>query len=307
MHYLTDDEILREPIIVVGAGRSGMNFLGDAIAQHPELAVAHEPRLIWKSGNDRRSDALRPEDATPAIIADIRSRFAQIVRKKGRSRLVDVTPGNSVRLGFVNRVFPDCKFVHFIRDGVDNVLSMRRFYAVVARTMRLNTPKLRDSALVRRTREVRLRQIPSAAVEVLRHLAPHWLLSIVGPPVVGVRIPGITAMRREMDLLDVCFLQWRTSVESACLFGRTLPHGRYIECRIETFNEGDLYSIHRFCGLETPIEAAEYVRSKFDPTRIGPALQDCFPAELDRLQRMVRPVMDWVEAAPGHHANATAA
>ena len=29
-----DDDLMKKPVIVVGAGRSGMNFLGDAIAQH---------------------------------------------------------------------------------------------------------------------------------------------------------------------------------------------------------------------------------------------------------------------------------
>ena len=94
----SDDELLAKPIIVVGAGRSGMNFLGDTIAQHGSLAVATQPRLIWKHGNDSKSDALRAEDARPEVIAHIRSRFATLVRQQGKDRLIDVTPGNSVRL-----------------------------------------------------------------------------------------------------------------------------------------------------------------------------------------------------------------
>ena len=299
-----DDELLQKPIIVVGAGRSGMNFLGDAIAQHPRLAVAHEPRLIWKAGNDRISDALRPHHARPEVIADIRSRFANVVRKAGKERYIDVTPGNSVRLGFVNQVFPDCQFVHFIRDGVDNVLSMRRFYGVVARSLRSNTPKLRDSFVARRAKEMRLKQVPYMAMEAVRHLAPHWLLPFVGPPVVGVRLPAMSAMRREMDLLDICFMQWRSSVEWACQFGRSLPPGRYMECRIETFCEDDVRRIYEFLGLDLPPEALEFVRKNFEPGRIGPAMQDCFPEELERLKAMVAPTMRWIES---YNPNAAAA
>ncbi|BBO31227.1 sulfotransferase family protein [Lacipirellula parvula] len=301
----SDNELLQQPIIVVGAGRSGMNFLGDAIAQHPRLAVAHEPRLIWKHGNDRLSDALQARHARPEVIADIRARFASVVRKAGKERYIDVTPGNSVRLPFVDRVFPDCRFVHFIRDGVDNVLSMRRFYGVVARSLRSNTPKLRDSFMARRAKELRLKQAPYMAMEAIRHLAPPWLLPIVGMPVVGVRLPAMSAMRREMDLLDVCFLQWRTSVEWACQFGRSLPPGRYIECRIETFGEDDLRRIYDFLGLEISPQAVEFVRRNFEPGRIGPAMQDCFPEELERLRRMVAPTMQWIEANP-HAATPTA-
>lgn len=291
----SDNDLMRQPIIVVGAGRSGMNFLGDAIAQHPQLAVAHEPRLIWKSGNDRLSDALRARHARPEVITDIRSRFASVVRKAGKERFIDVTPGNSVRLPFVDRVFPDCKFVHFIRDGVDNVLSMRRFYGVVARTLQSNTPKLRDSFMARRARELRLKQVPYMAVEAIRHLAPPWMLPVVGMPVVGVRLPAMSAMRSEMDLLDVCFLQWRSSVEWACQFGRSLPAGRYLECRIETFGEEELRRIYDFLGLDLAPEAIEFVRRHFEPGRIGPAMQDCFPEELERLRAMVEPTMRWIE------------
>lgn len=296
MMACSDDELMRRPIIVVGAGRSGMNFLGDAIAQHPRLAVAHEPRLIWKAGNNRVSDALRPHHARPEVIADIRSRFATVVRKAGKERYIDVTPGNSVRLGFVNQVFPDCQFVHFIRDGVDNVLSMRRFYAVVARVLRSNTPKLRDSYVARRAKEMRLKQVPLMAMEAVRHLAPHWMLPFVGPPVAGVRLPAMSAMRCEMDLLDVCFLQWRSSVEWACQFGRSLPPGRYMECRIETFCEDDVRRIYDFLGLEVTPDALEFVRKNFEPGRIGPAMQDCFPEELERLKTMVAPTMRWIES-----------
>jgi hypothetical protein len=291
-----DDDLMKKPVIVVGAGRSGMNFLGDAIAQHPRLAVAHEPRLIWKSGNDRVSDALRPHHARPEVIADIRARFASVVRLAGKERYIDVTPGNSVRLGFVDKVFPDCQFVHFIRDGVDNVLSMRRFYGVVARSFRSNTPKLRDSFIARRAKEMRLKQVPYMAMETFRHLAPHWLLPYIGPPVVGVRLPAMSAMRKEMDLLDVCFLQWRSSVEWACQFGRSLPPGRYMECRIETFCEDDVRRIYDFLGLEVTSEAIEFVRKHFEPGRIGPAMQDCFPEELERLKAMVAPTMRWIES-----------
>jgi len=291
----SDDELLAKPIVVVGAGRSGMNFLGDTIAQHGSLAVATEPRLIWKYGNDNKSDALRPEDAHPKAIAHIRSQFAAHVRQQGKSRLIDVTPGNSLRLGFVERVFPDCQFVHFIRDGVDNVLSMRRFYAVFARTIRPEKDPVRDSFMMRRAREFRLRQLPGIATEVIRHLAPDFLLPLIGPPVLGVRLPGMVGMRREMDLLDVCFLQWRASVEMACLYGRRLPPDRYMECRIEGFSLEDVKNIFEFCNLGTSPKAIAFFEKRFESKRIGPAMNDADPDELKHLRDQVEPTMQWIE------------
>jgi hypothetical protein len=291
----SDDELLAKPIIVLGTGRSGMNFLGDTIAQHGSLAVATEPRLIWKHGNDSKSDALRPEDARPEVIAHIRSRFATLVRQQGKNRLIDVTPGNSLRLEFVNRVFPDCQFVHFIRDGVDNVVSMRRFYSVYARTIRPERHKVRDSFVMRRTREIRLRQLPTAAMEVIRHLAPDFLLPLIGPPVLGVRLPGMVAMRREMEMLDVCFQQWRASVEMAAMYGRRLPADRYMECRIEGFSLDDIEEIFAFCNLKTSPEVFEFFKSRFESKRIGVALSDADPDELKYLRDRAEPTMQWLE------------
>ena len=292
---LSDDELLRQPIIVLGAGRSGMNFLGDTIARHPDMAIANEPRLIWKHGNDKLSDMLRPDHARPEVIVDIRAQFAKLVREQGKKRLVDVTPGNAVRPGFVDRVFPDCRFVHFIRDGVDNVLSMRRFYAVHARKVGADPDPDHENAFVRRVRGFRLSQVPQLALEVVRHLAPNWALPLVGPPVLGVRLPAMSAMRREMDLIDVCLLQWRTSVETACAYGRHLPADRYMECRIETFSEADMIEIFEFLKLDPPQAVLDYVRRKFDAKRIGVALEDALPEEVERLRHMVEPTMQWIE------------
>ena len=291
----SDDELLAKPIIVVGVGRSGMNFLGDTIAQHGSLAVATEPRLIWKHGNDSKSDALRAEDARPEVIAHIRSRFAALVRQQGKRRLIDVTPGNSLRLGFVDRVFPDCQFVHFIRDGVDNVVSMRRFYAVYARTIRPEKDPIRDSFIMRRTRELRLRQIPRMAMEVIRHLAPDFLLPLIGPPVLGVRLPGMVAMQREMDLLDVCFMQWRASVEMASMVGRRLPIDRYMECRIEGFSLADVKRVFEYCHLEMSPEVSEFFQERFESQRIGSAMKDAATEELMYLRDRVAPTMRWIQ------------
>ena len=247
----SDDELLNKAIIIVGVGRSGMNVLGELIARHGSIATAAEPRLIWKYGNDRKSDMLRPEDARPKVVAHIRSRLARLVRDQGKQRLIDVTPGNSLRLAFVDRVLPGCRFVHLIRDGVDNVLSKRRFYAVAGRRLRgmpgPNYKTARASYMTRRIREVRLRQIPHAGMEVVRHVAPDWLLPIVGRPTLGVRLPAMGAMRREIGLLEMCFMQWRASAEMATQYGRRLPPDRYMQCRLEEWVEPTMQWLSR-CG-----------------------------------------------------------
>ena len=81
----SDDELLNKAIVVVGVGRSGMNILGELIARHGSIGTAAEPRLIWKYGNDRKSDMLRVEDARPKVVAYIRSRLSRLVRDQATS------------------------------------------------------------------------------------------------------------------------------------------------------------------------------------------------------------------------------
>ncbi len=300
----SDDELLSKAIVVVGVGRSGMNVLGEIIARHGSIATAAEPRLIWKYGNDRKSDMLRPEDARPKVVAHIRSRLARLVRDQGKQRLIDVTPGNSLRLPFVDRVLPGCQFVHLIRDGVDNVLSQRRFYAVVGRRLRgmpgPNYKTARTSYMTRRIREVRLRQIPHAGMEVVRHVAPDWLLPIVGRPTLGVRLPAMGAMRREIGLLEMCFMQWRASAEMATQYGRRLPPDRYMQCRLEELTPDTLRSILRFCELDEDQLDLDFFEKRFDSERIGPAKDDADPDEVRRLEDWVEPTMQWLSRCGSH-------
>ncbi len=300
----SDDELLNKAIIIVGVGRSGMNVLGEIIARHGSIATAAEPRLIWKYGNDRKSDMLRPDDARPKVVAHIRSRLAQLVRDQGKQRLVDVTPGNSLRLPFVNQVLPGCRFVHLIRDGVDNILSKRRFYAVAGRRISgmpgSDFQTARASYMTRRLREVSLRQLHHAGMEVVRHVAPDWLLPIVGRPTLGVRLPAMGAMRREISLLEMCFMQWRASAEMATQYGRQLPPDRYMQCRLEELTPDTLRSILRFCELDEEKLDLEFFEKRFDAKRIGPAKDDADPDEVRCVEQWVEPTMQWLSRCESH-------
>ena len=79
------------PVIILGAPRSGTTMLATLFEQHPDVTVVREPRLVWRFGNDRRSDELRPEHATPKVVAHIHSTFdARLL--PGRRQLVEKTP-----------------------------------------------------------------------------------------------------------------------------------------------------------------------------------------------------------------------
>ena len=98
---MTNDELLKEVVIILGAPRSGTTILSNLLGQHRDVELAIEPRMTWRYGNDRRSDMLDPKHATPEIIAHIRNTFADLMRKNNKTRLIEKTPSNSIRPEFV--------------------------------------------------------------------------------------------------------------------------------------------------------------------------------------------------------------
>jgi hypothetical protein len=283
----TDDELLARAVVVVGAPRSGTSLMGLLLSQHPQLAYVNEPRLVWRFGNDAKSDMLRREDARPEVRRHIRRTFARRVREEGRARLLEKTPATSLRLGFVDAVFPDCRFVHVIRDGRESVLGIRDFWAN-------RSGGMHGLVLRKRLREVRLRQLPRYAKEFARRLVPSSLSSFMGPNVWGPRIPGVDALVRELDLLEVCCLQWRMCVELACQYGRSMPPDRYMEVRLEEISEPVMSRVLEFCELPEHPPLVDELRRRFKPEKPGGRTASATPEELEVIRTWTEPTLRWL-------------
>lgn len=119
------------PVFLVGAPRSGVSALHDTLMRAPGVftvrGAAHSvidamPALdIRAHGYD--SNRLDASDATPATIAEFRSRLADAARDRdghappaGPFRLLDKLPKNALRIPFLARVFPQARFIHYYRD-----------------------------------------------------------------------------------------------------------------------------------------------------------------------------------------------
>lgn len=281
------EPFLDRPIVVVGAPRSGTTVLGQLLGYHPALAHLEEPRLTWRYGNDRKSDMLSPHDARPEVCQHIRSTFAAAVRNANRQRLIEKTPSNSLRMGFVDRVLPGCLFVHIIRDGVESTLAIHRFWQQHARGVR-------PRKLLERLREISPRRLPYYAGEFLRRAMPKPLAGLVRQPVWGPRIPGIDGLLKDLTLIEVCALQWRTCVEAARDFGRTLPSDRYFECRLEDLTPEVMKSLLEFCQLSDSPEVWQAFERDFDPGQTRHRRSEAPPGDVEAIRRWIEPTMKWL-------------
>lgn len=288
---MTDDELLRRPIIVVGAPRSGTTLLSQLLKEHPAVYLANEPRIMWKYGNDSKSDCLQATDARPDVVQHIRSTLAGHLRSESRTRLVEKTPSNSLRLEFVDGVLPDAIYLHIMREGVESVLSIRKYWQQHATGIAGNTRKV----LWRRLREMKWRQFPHYAGEFVRRVGGKFSSGDKPRAVWGPRIPGINEMVRDLDLLEVAAWQWRMCVEHTCRIGRSLPAERYTEVRLEKFDEPELNRLMQFCELEPSKEVSAFFAQKFRAQPATARSDQADSEEVERVRRLIEPTTTWLD------------
>lgn len=136
---------LERPVFIIGAPRSGTSLLYSILRTSSRLAnwpgEAHE---VWEAdyhpalrGWD--SNELTADDPTPTAAARIKRRFYLAVGSN--RRLIDKTPRNSLRVPFIQKLFPDASYIFLKRDGRDNTNSLINAWRTPRyRTYRLPQP-----------------------------------------------------------------------------------------------------------------------------------------------------------------------
>jgi hypothetical protein len=112
--------VSKKPVFIVGCPRSGTSITADLFATHPHVANWSEAGEIWDPDTYYDPQANHHWDAsmvTKEDAARLHAWFEYYRQRRGKQRFMNKHPRNSVRIGYINRVFPDAFFVHVIRDG----------------------------------------------------------------------------------------------------------------------------------------------------------------------------------------------
>ncbi len=101
------------------------------MAQHSSVTYLHEPRALWTSAypeTDIWSEhavarqgklVFTESDENPRKTRALRKLFALELRRSRRPILVEKLPINNFRLPFIRGMFPDCRFIHIWRNGLE--------------------------------------------------------------------------------------------------------------------------------------------------------------------------------------------
>ncbi len=132
--------IIERPIIILSAPRAGSTLLFETLAQAAGVyTIGGESHRLIESidalrpgGGIVKSNRLSEEDATAAVVAELRRRFASQLRDRDKqppaagasARLLEKTPKNALRVPFLLQVFPDARFIFLHREPRANLGSM---------------------------------------------------------------------------------------------------------------------------------------------------------------------------------------
>lgn len=202
------------PIILIGAARSGTKFLRDILAAPQSVkCVPYDVNYVWRHGSENLPhDALAADSLTDERIQYIRNTLFKLAQCREGEVLVEKTVSNSLRIAYVDRIFPNARYVHLVRDGRDVVESAMRQWRA--------KPDLR--ALIKKARG-----IPLGSSSYIYWFARNFVSGIfqgrAGGKVWGPRFPGIEELVDSAPLAEVCALQWRESVQQAQIGLAAIP------------------------------------------------------------------------------------
>lgn len=194
------------PIILIGAARSGTKFLRDILASGAgTAAVPYDVNYVWRYGAEKaEDDVLDPRALTQERKAFIRKTLRSLAKGDPDGVLIEKTVASTLRVPFVDAVFPEARYVHLIRDGRDVAESAMRQWRAPP-----EWPALFG----------KVREIPLANLSYVAWFGTNFVAGLLagrkGGKVWGPRFPGIDELAKMARLSEVCARQWLESVNRA--------------------------------------------------------------------------------------------
>lgn len=271
------------PLLIIGAPRSGTNILRDILSFHPSISTwpCDELNQMWRHYNSSsRTDELQVSDATSHVVVFIRKFFADFHRHTKTPFILEKTCANSLRVPFVATVFPEAKYIHIVRNGLDSIPSARICWGIGFRPVYLFK---------------KLRYVPLGDLFSYFHrfFFSYFRRLFSKDKRVGMWGPIYFGMDHDIStksLLEVCSIQWQKCVDSATTDLRSINSSSVFYLRYEDLvlnPVSTITAIFRFLGLENPEYYASSFSSLINPNSIGKGSRSISKSDCALIQSIV--------------------
>lgn len=240
-----------------------------------------EINYIWRHGNVRYpSDEIPPSRATPEVKRYVQYQFNCVANKYKAHTVIEKTCANSLRVPFVNEIFPDARFVYIYRDGIDATGSARLRW----------TAKLDIPYLIEKVRFVPLVDLPYYGFRyfwsrIYRFFSSEKRLAFWGP-----KLDGMDDILKRYSLNEVCAIQWQRCVESAEAAFEDISDERIFRVSYETFVSQPAIELRRlidFLELNVDEDQINKAVASVSNGSVGKGRSALSEDEVDKLELLV--------------------
>jgi hypothetical protein len=245
-----------------------------------------EINYIWRHGNVRfPSDEFTPQMASPSVQRYIRGQFSSIAKARKLEIVVEKTCANSLRVGFVDQILPNAKYIFIVRDGMDVVDSaLKRWKAS------LDIPYLLQKA-----RYVPPGDLPYYASRYLanhlyRFVSRESRLSFWGPAMANV-----DELLAKYSLPEVCALQWKACVDNSEKDFSRIPSGKILRVKYEEFVKNpvtEFGSLANFLERQVPDSVNDYLRKNVRQDSVGKGRKVLGKESVDAIRPLIADTLE---------------
>jgi hypothetical protein len=257
------------PVFVVGCPRGGTTIVFSLLRAAPALAsIGQEGHVLWESFHHPREHGWASNALGAADVRSFERRYLawsiDALARPRRRRFLDKTPRNSLRLPYLDALFPDAQFVFVGRDGRATVSSLMVAW------------REREHPAYVLPVPYRIPGIPERAWHFT--LPPGWR-GYDGRP-----------------LEDVCALQYTTATEAVLGFRAGLDEDRFVDVRYEDLLRdpaGQMEQVHQ--ALDVPFTDAQARRARQQVRPAPPGREKwrtTTPDEIERVLPAIEPMLE---------------
>lgn len=280
--------MVHSPVIIIGAPRSGTNILRDMLVKLHGVGTwpCDEINYIWRHGNVQYpSDEFTTEMATANVQSYIRDKFQKIATAGDLDTVIEKTCANSLRVGFVNKVIADAKYVFIVRNGIDAAGSaLHRWRG-----------SLDIQYVLKKARYVPATDLPYYASRYLVNQLYRWRsresrLSFWGPA-----MENMEELLENYSLEEVCALQWQACVDNAERDFTALSSSKIFRIKYEEFVTDPVVVFEQLAGFldkEMSNHVCRCLRENINNDSIGKGRNALGQECVSRITSLIGPTLE---------------